>query len=81
MAVTLEERKKAFAAIDKDNSGIISFDEWYNHFKDLPTAGDMTEDDLFAMFCAYDKTRSKEGIDLEEYIEFMRDVYDPRPVE
>ncbi len=79
MAVTLEERKKAFAAIDKDGSGIISFNEWYNHFKDLPTAGEMTEDELFSMFCAYDKTRSKVGIDLEEYIELMKDVYDPHP--
>lgn len=85
MAVLTAERKKAFDAIDTDGSGIISFDEWSNHFAPLhadgtqKTAGDMSEAELHCMFYAYD-TKGKEGIDIDEYAAFMRDVYDPLEV-
>jgi len=83
MAEITAERKKAFDAIDTDGSGIISFEEWSNHFAPLhadgtqKTAGDMSEDQLYCMFYAYDVAGDKEGIDINEYAAFMRDVYDP----
>lgn len=79
MSVLTEERKKAFDAIDKDGSGLISFDEWYEYFNSHTPAGEMSEDELHCMFYAYDTAGDKEGIDINEYAAFMRDVYDPLP--
>lgn len=79
MAELTAERKKAFEAIDTDGSGIISFDEWLKHFEAEQTAGEMTEDELYWMFYAYD-VGGKEGLDINEYAAFMRDVYDPMEV-
>ncbi|MGB0930848.1 MAG: hypothetical protein ACPGVB_08735 [Chitinophagales bacterium] len=68
-------RKASFDTIDKDGSGLINFIEWYKHFKGLLADTDMTRGELEMMFSAYDEGGSVRGVDLEEYTNFMNDVF------
>ncbi len=74
-AASTTGREEAFKAIDKDSSGVISFKEWYKHFKGLVEQTNMDENELFQMFSAYDKAESSRGVDIAEYTSFMNDVF------
>ena len=69
------EREKAFNTIDKNSTGVISFVEWCNHFKDWLKETNMVEDELEMMFTAYDKEGTSYGVDFREYLSFMNDVF------
>ncbi|MFK7906209.1 MAG: EF-hand domain-containing protein [Chitinophagales bacterium] len=74
-AASTDGREEAFAAIDKDGSGVINFKEWYKHFKALVKETNMDAQELEMMFHAYDEAGSSRGVDLAEYTSFMNDVF------
>ena len=69
------DRKKSFAAIDKNGNGIIEFKEWYKHFDALIRAegSTWTAEKLLALYKSYEG--EDKGINLEEYSTFMDEVF------
>lgn len=72
---TVDERKASFDAIDKDGSGLITYVEWYKHFKGLANDTNMSKDELMSMFSVYDEGGTVRGVDFEEYTNFMNDIF------
>jgi Ca2+-binding EF-hand superfamily protein len=72
---TIDARTTAFQAIDKDGSGLVSYVEWYKHFRGLLSTTNMTKDEFMMMFNVYDERGNVPGLDIDEYNNFMNEVF------